>query len=174
VEKGYGDVEPLRAVLDWYCDLLEMNPSEELYGFLVAEYEDELKVLASIPRYSMRRIGAGCLQSVGDSFTPVDWLEAARHDQTLAAVLSYVEDQYAFLDEFPLPPPGSVTYWTLGWSKAFHSNPQCGALLEGQRFVLWRGGEPAEVVSGTVEDAVFHAKKRPCKVCWRGMLRIWQ
>lgn len=171
--QGYGDVARLREVLDWYCDLLEMQPSEELYGFLVAEYEQELQVLASIPNFSMRRIGAACLSALGDEFTPVDWLEAAQQDSTLAAVLAYTDDQYAFLDELLLPPPGSVTHWTLGWSKAFHSTPHCNALLEGQRFVVRRGGEPAEVVSGSVEDAVFHAKKRPCKVCWRGKLGTW-
>ena len=171
--QGVDDVEGMREVLDWYCDLLEVQPSEELYGFLVAEYEEELQVLAELPSFSMRRIGVDCLRAFGDGFTPVEWLEAAKQDPTLAAVYAYIDDQYAFLDDLPLPPPGSVAYWTLGWSKAFHSGPHCSALLEGQRFILWRGGEPAEVVSGSVEDAVFHAKKRPCKVCWRGMLRTW-
>jgi hypothetical protein len=174
VEGQHADADALREVLDWYCDLLEVSSSEELYGFLIAEYEEELAILASIPRFSMRRIGADCLRTLGDHFTPVDWVEAARHDRSLAAVLAYVNDQYAFLDDLPLPPPGSVTFWTLGWSKAFHSTPRCNALLEGQRFVLWRGGEPAEVVSGSVEDAVFHAKKRPCKVCWGGRLSTWE
>lgn len=167
------NVGGLREVLNWYCELLDQRPSEELYGFLVGEFEEELQTLASIPRYSMRRIGAECHDSVGDGFTPVDWLAAAQQDRTLAAVLAYTDRRHAFLDELPLPPPGSVTHWTLGWSKAFHSTSQCSALLEGQRFVLWRGGEPAEVVSGSVEDAVFHAKKRPCKVCWGGALRTW-
>jgi hypothetical protein len=147
-----------------------MSPSEELFGHLIAEYEEELEILATLPTFSMRRIGVDAHRDFKEDFTPFHWLQAVRKDHALAAVRAYFANRYAFLDDLLLPPAGSITYWTLGWSKAFHSTPHCSALREGQRFVEWRGGEPAELTSGSVEDAVFHAKKRPCKVCWQGML----
>lgn len=86
VAQSVDDVDGMREVLDWYCDLLEVRPSKELYGFLAAEYEEELQVPAELPSVSMRRIGVDCLREFGDGFIPVEWLEAAKQNPTLAAV----------------------------------------------------------------------------------------
>jgi hypothetical protein len=60
--------------------------------------------------------------------------------------------------------PGRPVHFTVGSSHAYRLSPDCSALRSGQSGVAWRGGSPAEVLSGTVTDAIFEGK-RPCRVC---------
>ena len=61
-------------------------------------------------------------------------------------------------------PLDRTVHFTVGFSQAYHSSPDCSALRAGQSGVAWRGGSPADVLSETVTDAIFEGK-RPCRVC---------
>jgi hypothetical protein len=64
----------------------------------------------------------------------------------------------------PHPYPAVVTM-TRGWGAAFHLDADCRWLVEGQRAVARRGGEPALVERVPVQVA-FGAGKSPCLACF--------
>lgn len=53
---------------------------------------------------------------------------------------------------------------TQGWSNAFHATTECSGLVDGQKMVDRRGGNPAPIVQVTIAEG--HRKHEPCLICF--------
>ena len=58
-----------------------------------------------------------------------------------------------------------IVLWTTGWSNSYHAKRECTWLRGGQEMVERRGGTPAPIVSGTVNQARSSGKEA-CQVCY--------